>query len=425
VTSQSPPAEGEATAEYKNAWASIQAMAMEGNASWSGREQNCVFMNLGGREFANVSSVSGADFRDDSRAVAAVDWDDDGRLDLMLKNRTAPRLRFLRNQGGEGTHFVKFDLRGTECNRDAVGATVLLELEGLNLRKTLHAGEGYLSQSSKRLHFGLGEHEEIISVAVQWPAGERESFTGVAVDGRYLLVQGQGAAEPVAAQQHTSMATAGGAAAEAADGPVGRIVLVERLPLEPVVLPGFDEPRRKVKDFNGQPLLVNLWESTCAVCLSEFGEFRERRADLDASGLQLVTMTVDQGEALEKARTILENFGFSEGSGFVDEALRQTLEVVIVEVLGKSSNFELPTSLLFDAQGRLAVIYRGPVKVDQLLRDVEVLREPGSDSLENVALSGGRWFLRGGRDLVTLSTVMGELGRERLSSYFEALASGR
>lgn len=419
MTSQSPATEGEATPEYTNAWASIRAMALDGNASWSGRERNVVFMNLGGREFANVSSVSGVDFIDDSRAVATVDWDDDGRLDLLLKNRTAPRLRFLRNQGGEGTHFLKFDLRGVDCNRDGIGATVLVELDGMNLRKTLHAGEGYISQSSKRLHFGLGTHASVQSVKVQWPGGELESFEGTAVDGRYLLVQGAGQAAAVEARTHAALAELPSTPARAAEGPVSRIVLVDRLPLEPVVLPAFDQPRRKVKDFAGQPLLVNLWESTCAVCLSEFGDFRERKEDLAASGLQLVTLAVDEGPTLGKARKIVENFGLAEGAGYVDDVLSETLEVVIVEVFGKSGDFELPTSLLFDAQGRLAVIYRGALDVDRLLEDVEVLGS--TDDPDNTPLTGGRWFQPQGRDFGALAEVMEALGRERLAGYFEGL----
>ena len=423
MTSQSPAEAGEATEDYKNAWASIQAMAMEGNVSWSGREQNCMFMNLGEREFANVSAVSDADYADDSRAVARVDWDDDGLLDLMLKNRTGPRLRFLRNQGDDSTHWVKFDLRGTECNRDAIGATVHVEVAGRALRKTLHAGEGYLSQSSKRLHVGLAGDTEITSVAVQWPAGERETFTGVRADGRYLLVQGTGAATPVEARPHPELAASPSKRVEKREGSVGRIVLVERLPLEPVVLPSLEDPRRKVKDFAGKPLLVNLWESTCAVCLGEFGAFKQRRADLEASGVQLVTMSVDQGSAQDDARKILEKFGLSDGAGFVDAALRQTLEIVIVEVIGKSNNFELPTSLLFDGRGRLAVIYRGHLEVDTLLADVERLGD--EDERGNTSLTGGRWFLPAGRDYTTLMTVMKELGRDRLSSYFESLQPDR
>ena len=175
VVGQSPPLPGEPTKQYRNAWESIQHMVMGSGSSWARRERNCVYLSLGGVRFADASYVSGGDFPDDSRAVAAVDWDDDGRLDLMLKSRTAPRLRFLRNVG-PAARWLKLDLRGTRCNRDAIGATVLVDLGPQVLRKTLYAGDGYLAQSSKRLHFGLGEGADVRSVSVRWPGGEEERY---------------------------------------------------------------------------------------------------------------------------------------------------------------------------------------------------------------------------------------------------------
>ena len=92
--------------------------------SLSGHERNCAFLNIAGGRFATVSSVSGLDFADDARTPASVDWDRDGDLDLWVGNRTAPQLRFLRNDASSGNHFVALRLRGTMTNRDGIGARV-------------------------------------------------------------------------------------------------------------------------------------------------------------------------------------------------------------------------------------------------------------------------------------------------------------
>ena len=423
MTSQSPPAACDTPPEdYRNAWASIQHLVMVEGASWSGREKNCAYLGVGGMRYSNVSSVSSANYPDDARAVAAVDWDDDGRLDLIVKNRTAPRLRFLRGQGPEQANWLKLDLRGTTCNLDAVGAVAVVELEGRTLRQTLHAGEGYLAQSSKRLHFGLGDAEGARAVSVEWPGGETESFGELEAGGRYLLVQGTGRAEPVAAMTHADFATLEPAVETRSEGRVGRAVLVDRMPLAPVFIPSFEDARRKIKDYEGRPLFVNLWESTCAACLGEFGEFRERRADLDAAGLALVPLTLDEGPKLGEARRILDQFGLARDAGYVDGALMKLFEVVFIEVFGQLDEAALPTSLLFDASGQLAVIYRGAVDVDQLLADVEVLASEQEPTSSGERLTDGHWYLRLRRDYATLARVFGELGRQRMAELYQGLA---
>ncbi len=87
--------------------------------------------SAGGR-FANISAVSGLDFPDDGRAVALVDWDHDGDLDMWLSNRNAPRLRLMRNDTPTGNHYLALRLvgNGTTTNRDAIGARVEVVLGG-------------------------------------------------------------------------------------------------------------------------------------------------------------------------------------------------------------------------------------------------------------------------------------------------------
>ena len=150
--------------DYSAAWAAIMRLARAGS-SWSGRERNCAFLNFGdveqGARFANVSAVSGLDFPDDGRALAVTDWDGDGDLDLWARNRNAPRLRMLRNNASTddpgAQNWIALRLEGRKVNRDAIGARAEVVLaDGTRLQKTVHAGTGFLSQSSKWLHFGLG-----------------------------------------------------------------------------------------------------------------------------------------------------------------------------------------------------------------------------------------------------------------------------
>ena len=184
---------------------------MRGGRSFSGRERNCFFLNTGASidaagRFAHISAVSGLDYPDDGRAVVLTDWDNDGDVDMWISNRNAPRLRLMRNDSPAGNHFLALRLEGNgkTTNRDAIGARVEVvvssqpsEKRQLKSIKTLRAGEGYLAQSSKWLHFGLGSTKAIEKVVVRWPDGRIEQFTGIISDRRYRLIQGSGEAREI------------------------------------------------------------------------------------------------------------------------------------------------------------------------------------------------------------------------------------
>ena len=82
---------------YGNAWSDLLQQVRDG-LSWSGRERNRFLLNDGAGGFADVSSVMGLDQEADGRALAVVDWDHDGDLDLWYRDRTAPRLRLMLNR---------------------------------------------------------------------------------------------------------------------------------------------------------------------------------------------------------------------------------------------------------------------------------------------------------------------------------------
>lgn len=121
-------------------------LMMQEGRSYSGRERNCCFLNTGpfpqaGGRFANISAVSGLDFVEDGRAIALVDWDDDGDLDLWMTNRTAPRLRFMRNDSADSNRFLRLRLRGTE-RAPAAMPSVHVSKWSRGARSRLHQKQG-------------------------------------------------------------------------------------------------------------------------------------------------------------------------------------------------------------------------------------------------------------------------------------------
>ena len=221
-------------------------------ASFSGRERNCAFLNLGGKSFADASAALELDLPQDSRGIAICDWDHDGDLDFWMTNRTAPRLQLMQNENAaRGAGSVAFLLEGDaakRCPRDAAGARVIVSAGGSERVQTVHLGDGFVSQSSRWLHFGLGGIDSIDRVVVHWPAGAAESFAGAHAGGRFLLRQGTGRAVAAAEVRLGSLET--GDPELPAPTDIARIWLSE-----PASLPA----DLVIPNLPAGPALLNLW----------------------------------------------------------------------------------------------------------------------------------------------------------------------
>jgi len=407
---------------YVDAWMSIRVMVMAG-ASWSGRERNTVYLNLGEQSFADVSVVSAANAIGDGRSIAMVDWDDDGRLDLFLKNRTAPRVQFFRNAGASDGAYLAVQLQGVTCNRDAIGAHVEVQVAGGTFKKTLYAGDGYLSQSSKRLHFGLGEAERVERLSVLWPDGTRDDYTDLEVDTRYAILQGAPAPRKIAARPARGLAKVQAEPAIAATSPRARVPLLEKLPLAPVRIPSFENPERTVAELAGGPVLINLWGTTCAACMKEFSEFEDRHDELSAA-VRIVPLVVDAESEHGRARELLDNYGLGADAGVADDEFKEVLQLVLAEVLQELGEVPLPTSLLLDGAGQLVAIYPGRVDVDELLEDVALVRRMNPRDPSDTRLTHGVRVLPRPRDYEAFARNLDRIHRGELSEFYRRLGAG-
>ncbi len=387
--SSSPQREDpESTASYERGWETLNKMLRSGG-SLSGRERHCVYVNTGGARFADASFVSGLDLADDGRAAARVDWDQDGSLDLWVTNRSGPRLRLLRNRGTAAGAFVALRLEGRSCNRDAIGARLELELAGGVRRvETLRAGEGFLAQSSKWLHFGLGAATGIESVTVRWPGGEAESFEGVTPNGRFHLLQGSGRAQ-VWTRPGDAPALVATTPAPPRSTEVARNVLVGRVPLpsiwvtdragEPIVLSG----RRE------RPLLMLVWASWCAPCLGELEQLARSSELLDELGLDVVAISADPDVAA--ADHFLDSIAWPHLQGRASTRALDVLDLIQRMQLERRRRLPLPASFLLDSAGRMAVIYKGPLELETLRADVLQLDASPLERRDAAVPFPGRW----------------------------------
>ena len=401
---------------------------MQQGLSWSGNERNHTFLNLGDGKFVDVSRLSNADVAGDGRSVAIVDWDDDGKLDLILKNRTGPRVQIFHNRYPSNGNFLSIDLvgNGTTCNRDAIGSRVTIKIGARTLARTLHAGEGFLSQSSKRLHFGLGEAQRVERVTVLWPDGTSQVVEGVAANTRLRIVQGETTPVVRSAPESDRLAAAPHRALEAKVGRASRVVLAEPLPMAAVRIPAFTNAERRISDLSGKPLLLNVWGRECTACMNEFIGMRTQRRKLDQLGFRIVTMNADRpiDEEASLARLARYDLDTSE-AGYVDDRLRSVLwETYYPHLFGPRTNLSppSPTSLLLDADGRLLVMYMGRIDLRVLEADVrEILTDDPRPVLDR--LSHGYRLIHHPRNFSSLADAFTLAGQDDLATFYRDLAA--
>ena len=156
-----------------------------GSHSLNGREHNVLFRNNGDQSFTEVGWANAADRVEDGRGLAILDADQDGTLDLLLRNFLSPA-GLLQNRG-DPRHWVSFELEGTRSNRDAVGARVRIRTGARWQTRVVTSGSGYLSSSSLRQHFGIGNATLVDEVLIDWPSGERSELRDLEVDRLHRL----------------------------------------------------------------------------------------------------------------------------------------------------------------------------------------------------------------------------------------------
>ena len=427
---------------YRDAWSALSHLIGQGK-SFSGNERNCFFLNTQDGKFSEAAGAFGVDLNDDSRAVALTDWNFDGALDVWLSNRTAPRVRLLLNQPSKSRRWLRIRLQGTESNRDAIGARVTLVAADSDrqLMRTVRAGDGFLAQSSKWLHFGLGD-SVIDHLQISWPSGKKETIRGVRENTHVKIVEGQGRAErwtpPIFS---TSAPTGQRELAAAPSGTSTRTWIMGRVPL---IAHQYDKQgvATSTDDLLGRPLLINLWSKDCQPCWRELREWANAADEFTSVGCNILALSVDSlthGRSSESLHQI--RWPFEEGRATAEFV--SGLEIVQRAFIEWQQPLPVPSSFLVDKAGFVAAVYRGAVSVETILQDVRLLGAPPEEQRDAAVPFQGKWasdvFPSDPAPLIKMLDVTGEsdkaiaylqryiqLGEPRrvgLASAYSALAS--
>jgi hypothetical protein len=123
-----------------------------------------------------------------ARGVAVADVTGSGSLDIVIAQNGGPP-RLLRNDQRTHNAWLRIDLVGTRCQRDAGGARVEVHTPRGVLVQTMEPAMGFMAQSEKTLTFGLGADDRVREIVVRWPSGVRQEVHPGGVNRRLVITE--------------------------------------------------------------------------------------------------------------------------------------------------------------------------------------------------------------------------------------------
>lgn len=357
--------------DYEQAWNAINEL-IRSDGTWSGYERNVFYANNRDGTFSDVSGAVELDFIEDGRSFALADFDHDGRQEVFLKNRNAPQLRVLHNVVETLAPAISFRLQGTKSNRDAIGAVVTIKTASGRQARSLQAGSGFLSQSSKDVFFGLGEAKGPVQASIRWPSGLVQELHDLPPLHRIWIEEGsaQLRAEPFNSPfevQGPNFSPPPPSSRQAEPLPDS----LETWLLVPVLAPDFSLPdssgeTRTLAAFRGKPLLLNFFTAQSPLCQRDLKTFNRVSARWASQGLRLLAVSLEDPAP---ARSLQFPFPVLRGS----EDVAAIYNILYRYLFDRHRDLQLPTSFLINEHGEIVKIYQGalnPVNVERDFRQI-------------------------------------------------------
>ena len=157
------------------------------------QEPRILYHNRGNGTFEDISAASGPGITTpkSSRGMAVGDLWNDGRISAVISNmNAAPSL--LVNQVRYDAHWVAVQTQGVKSNRDGLGAKIGVKAGDRILVDEVRSGSSYISNSDRRVHFGLGNVGKIDWIEIRWPSGLTETFENPGINQILKLTEGRG-----------------------------------------------------------------------------------------------------------------------------------------------------------------------------------------------------------------------------------------
>ena len=413
------PSDSKPNREYEQGWNAINEL-IRADSTWSGFERNICYLNNHDGTFTDVSATVGLDFIEDSRTFAFADFDHDGRVEVLLKNRSGPQVRLLKNVAPDMAPAIAFRLQGKKSNRDAIGAAVTVETDSGLQTQYVQAGSGFLAQHSKELFFALGQQKSPVKASIHWPSGLIQNFSDLALNHRIWIEEGSPPARQEPFQTASGARLTEQASANSSTRADQGAQPAETWMLVPIDAPAFSLPdlaggMQSPATHQGSPILLYFWTAASPLCQQDLEKFQQSRDGSKIYPQVIAINTDDENTSLERYKSL--HFP-------IVRANADTLAIYNIlfrSLFDRHRDMDLPCAFLLDANASIVKVYQGRVPQAQLEQDAQSIPQtPAQRMAKALPFSGVVGSYDFGRNYLSYGSLYFERGYpEHAQNFFE------
>ena len=153
-------------------------------------QPNYAYRNNGDLTFSNANKDWGFDLASMSNGAAYGDLDNDGDLDIVVNNVNMQVFVYENHSNSQtDNNYLKLQFKGSDKNKFAIGASVLLYYNGNTVLQEQIPSRGFQSSMDYSMAIGLGVATNIDSLRVIWPNDRTQKMVNVKANQTLLLDQ--------------------------------------------------------------------------------------------------------------------------------------------------------------------------------------------------------------------------------------------
>lgn len=143
--------------------------------------------------YQEISQETGPYFKGKyiGRGVARIDFNKDLLPDVVVVHQDRPSA-LMRNESENPGNALVLDLRGVQSNRDAIGASIEVDIGTKTRTVEVTAGDGYYVSNQRSVIVGLGRLSTVPKVTIRWPSGHVDQLENLPVNEGLTVIEARG-----------------------------------------------------------------------------------------------------------------------------------------------------------------------------------------------------------------------------------------